>query len=113
MTAIVGFAIDSYRGGRTLVYVAKDGAIDVLGKEGPVSLPYKAGDVVLADSGGKPICGPVGVGGAIELAERVLNGEERYVTDPLALLVLAAAVCGFMGSHDDVDPLRSGAREAA
>lgn len=113
MTAIVGFAIDSFNGGKQLVYAAEPGVIDATTKDGVVAVPYRAGDIILADPNGGLICGPVGPTGAVDLAERILDGDARAITDPLALFVLAAAICGFMGSHDDVDPLRSGAREAA
>lgn len=96
MTAdISGFLIDTFANGRSLVYAAEPGVVSGMTKEGPIDLSYKAGDLILADKHGKSVCGPVGISGAVDLAERVLEGDPRALTDPLAMLVLAAAIVGF------------------
>lgn len=94
--AIIGFAVDSFKGGKQLVYAAEPGVVDAMTKDGVVAVPYRAGDIILADPEGGLICGPVGPNGAIDLAERVLDGDSRAITDPLALFVLASAVVGFL-----------------
>ncbi|MBB3705804.1 hypothetical protein [Aminobacter aminovorans] len=78
-------------------------------KEGTAELPYAAGDLLLADDDGRVICGPVSVPGAVELAERVLEGDLGAITHPLTLFALATALAGFRieldpGEPDPVEP---------
>lgn len=112
-SSIIGFAIDSFKGGKQLLYAAEPGVVDAITKDGAIQLPYRAGDIIFADANGKLICGPVGVAGAVDLAERILDGEERAVTDPLALLVLASAIVGFFAPGESGErPAAAVAREA-
>ena len=71
-------------------------------KDGPVPVPFCAGDVLLARMDDSVVVGPISHEAAFSLSERVLNGDQRAVTDPLSILALAAAVIGF-SRFDSVD----------
>jgi hypothetical protein len=95
-----GFALDDYRDGDSrLLILDHGGQFEEPTKDGPVMVPYYAGDAVLARKDGTVICGPVGPAGAVALAESVLEGDQRTITDPRALLVLAAAVVAFLDTY--------------
>ncbi|MBE1208161.1 hypothetical protein [Aminobacter carboxidus] len=93
---IEAVSIDTYRAGmRQLMSAAGPGTIPNMTKDGVVDVPYAAGDLLLANEQGNLICGPVSVPGAIDLAERILEGEQRAITHPLTLFTLAMALAGF------------------
>lgn len=102
---IQGFGIDTYHGGmRHLMYAAAPGSTKFATKDGSIELPYAAGDLLLTDEHGRMIVGPVSIDGAVELAERVLDGDQRAMTDPLTLLALATAIAGFRIEVDPDEP---------
>ena len=102
---IQGFGIDSYQNGmRQLMYAATAGTKPVITKDGTVDIPYAAGDLLLADETGNVIVGPVSLAGAVDLAERILEGDRRAITHPLALLTLATAIAGFRIETDTSEP---------
>lgn len=76
----------------SVLAVTVDGTMPVQTKDGDVELPYRAGDVLLADQQDNLICGPLSLAGAIDLAERVLDCNMRVRTDPRTLLCLATAL---------------------
>lgn len=92
--------LDSYRQGKwRLMQITQPGTFLVPVKEGEQEQRYSAGDVLIAGRNDSIVVPPVTVEGAIDLAQRILEGDSRAVTDPLAVLALAAAVCGFIRSH--------------
>ncbi|GAA2887766.1 hypothetical protein GGQ99_004740 [Aminobacter niigataensis] len=102
---IQAFGIDSYRRGmRNLMYAAAPGITKVITKDGTVDVPFAAGDLLLSDEHGRVIVGPVSLVGAVDLAERILEGDQRAFTDPLALLTLATAIAGFRIENDPAEP---------
>lgn len=92
------FKLDEFRGGRVLGYTETGGSFPVMAKEnGEVlirDVTYPPGSLVLFDQKGT-IVGPFAFPGALDLAERVLDGDPRALTDSRTLLTLAAAVVGF------------------
>lgn len=105
ISEIKGFGIDSYQNGmRQLMYAAEPGVTKIITREGSIELPFAAGDLLLADEHGRAILGPVSIEGAVDLAERILEGNLRAMTDPLALLTLATAVAGFRIEVDPDEP---------
>lgn len=105
ISEIKGFCIDSYQNGmRQIMYAAEPGVTKITTKEGSIELPFAAGDIMLADEHGRVILGPVSIEGAVDLAERILEGDHRAMTDPLALLTLATAVAGFRIEVDPDEP---------
>jgi len=102
---IHGIGIDVYHGGmRQLMSAAAPGTTKVLTKDGGVEVPYAAGELLLADEQGRVIVGPVSVSGAVDLAERVLDGDMRAITDPLTIFALATAIAGFRIEVDADEP---------
>lgn len=96
--------IDSFKGGtRDLCYTVNGGTVPLRTKDGTIETCFSPGSLVLA-SGENVIVGPITFGGAIELADAILDGNERAVTDPQAMLVLAAAVAGFCFQEDEPSP---------
>lgn len=88
--------IDRFRSGAwTVMFLTDSGTMQVKNKDGLADAPYRAGDAVLVRSEDNSIiCGPVGLQGAVDLAERIMEGD-RVSTDPLALLSLATAVIAY------------------
>lgn len=102
---IQAFGIDIYHGGmRHLMYAAAPGTTKVHAKDGNVDVPFAAGDLLLADEHGCVIVGPVSINGAVDLAERVLDGDPRAITDPLTIFALATAIAGFRVEVDPDEP---------
>ncbi|WP_127524638.1 hypothetical protein [Mesorhizobium sp. Z1-4] len=96
MKPLVAKLIDAFRNGKRRVMSATEpGSLTATGKEGPVELPYRVGDALLADERDEVICGPFSLQGAVGLAESVLEGNERAITDPLTLPVLATALVAY------------------
>ena len=108
---IPSIAIDTYQDGRrALLYTEGDGAVTVVGKDGPVDLHYRAGSLILADTtDGHVIAGPIDPEGAMALAKDVLDGKPGAITDPLATLVLACVVLGWVPVFDPFDEPASSA----
>lgn len=102
---IQGIGIDVYHDGmRHLMSAAAPGTAKVLTKDGSVDVPFAAGELLLADDHGRVIVGPVSVSGAVDLAERVLDGDMRAITDPLTIFALATAIAGFRLELDPCEP---------
>lgn len=79
-----------------LMRISASGAYDTLTPtNGAVAIPYEAGDVVLANRRGDVLAGPTSLAGATEIATQVLSGDERIITNPRTLLVLAMAIVAF------------------
>ena len=101
------FKLDEFRGGRILGYTETGGSFPVMAKEnGEVlirDVTYPAGSLVLFDQKGT-IVGPFAFPGALDLAERVLDGDQRALTDSRTLLTLASAVVGFSISPEPTEP---------
>lgn len=96
MRTIAAELLDTYRkGDRRLMLATDAGTTPARTKEGDVEVPYRPGDAILGSADNLVICGPVSPSGAIDLAERILDGDQRAVTDPLAILALAVAVVAF------------------
>jgi hypothetical protein len=88
--------VDTFADGRRRVMRAVEpGTVKVPTKAGLVDAPYNAGDALLVDADDLTICGPVSLAGATDLADRILDGDQRAVTDPQALNVLATALVAF------------------
>ncbi|ESW92960.1 hypothetical protein NKL07_22075 [Mesorhizobium sp. C280B] len=93
MTEIHAEVIDTFQRGTVRVMcVTEPGHTEVIGKEGNVKIPYKAGDVVLVGADDRLICGPIGFEGAIEFAEKILSGNTRAMTQPAGLQMLATVI---------------------
>lgn len=89
--------LDTFRAGKwRLMAITEPGLMKVGTKEGEVDQPFGPGDVVIATADGWLVCSPVSPAGAVDLAERILEGDARARTDPMAMIALAAAVCGFV-----------------
>ena len=89
--------IDRFANGRKLLMrVTAPGSYRALGKEGKVYMTYQAGNLMLCDAAGRVIVSPMGPEGAADLAGRVLDGDERALTDSAAIYALAIAVIGFI-----------------
>ncbi len=102
---VPAFAIDAFQQGRRrLMFTTAGGTVPVMTKTGVVETPYKPGEIILVDDADTIIVGPVSLVGAVDLAERILDGDQRMATDPKALLVLASAVVGFQIEVDPVPP---------
>lgn len=101
------FKLDEFRGGRVLGYTESGGTFPVMAKvNGEVltqDVIYPAGSLVLFDDKGT-IVGPFAFPGALDLAERVLDGDQRALTDSRSLLTLAAAVVGFSIPPETTEP---------
>lgn len=94
------FRRDSWR----LVVVQQDGSTTAIrkGEHGAeeFSLPFKAGDVTLTTADGNSLFPPISLNRAIDLAERILEGDSRAATDSVSQLVLAAALVAFRPPTD-------------
>lgn len=96
MTELRADEIDHFQGGRRrLMRITMSGVAVHRSKDGPVDLPFASGDVLLANERDDVIVGPVSLAGVVDMAERILEGDQRTITDPLAILALATAVVGF------------------
>lgn len=62
-------------------------------------VPYAVGDLILCGADGLVICGPVNRGRAVDLAVRVLEGEQRAVLDSRTAYVLAIGLLLGAPSH--------------
>lgn len=97
--AVEVHAIDvcAFENGRKVVTVTRPGVRKAPGpgKEGPVEVPFNIGDVMLVDSDGLAVVAPLGFAGATEIARKVIEGDQRTVTDSHSLRALATAVIGF------------------
>ena len=92
--------IDTFRAGKWRVMVVTEpGTLPVMQKVGgdmqTVSIPYGAGDALLSNDRDEVICGPMSMAGVTDLAERILDGDQRTITDTRSLLALATAVVAF------------------
>lgn len=114
MTNIRATPVDAFRDGTRLVMLAADpGSVTITGKEGAVSLPFKPGDALLADANGNVIVPPFSPEGVLELAMRVLDGDERALTNPHSMLVLSTALVAFPQAHAAPDPTPMDRKAAA
>lgn len=99
MAEIHATDIGSFREGkRRLMRVTKAGNIQHQTKDGLVDVGFPVGSVILADHSGNIIVSPTSLDGAVDLASRIIDGDAQSITNPLALLALATAVVGFIGS---------------
>lgn len=90
--------IDQFSEGRMRVMAASDsGTVTLSNKEGPVEVPYPAGSILLVNERDEVVCGPTSFEGALDLAERALDGHSRTITDSIALLAIASAFIGYAG----------------
>lgn len=106
--------IDSFRAGTWRVMVVTEpGKLPVLqktaGEMQTVDVPYAAGDALLSNDRDEVICGPMSLTGITDLAERILDGDQRAATDTRSLLALATAIIAFQieipaASHDASTP---------
>lgn len=104
-TPIHAQPLDEFNNGKwRILCVTSDGTLPVTTKEGQVDVPYRAGDVLLVDERDEVICGPVGLQGAVDLAERVLDCDAQVRTNPLTLLVMATALSAFSGIEVEPGP---------
>ncbi len=95
--------IDTFKdGSRRLMRADKPGTVGVIGKDGTtVPVSYPAGAAILSGVGGVALVGPVSFQSLCDLAERVLDGDPRALTDPLSLLALASGICTFRSDIRD------------
>lgn len=92
--------IDSFRAGTWRVMVVTEpGTLPVLqktaGEMQTVDVPYAAGNALLSNDRDEVICGPMSLTGITDLAERILDGDQRAATDTRSLLALATAIIAF------------------
>lgn len=81
---------------RELLRAERAGEYQQVGKEGAtIRVVYPAGAMIVADTCGRVIAGPLAPLDAMELAWQILDGDARAMTAPDSLLSLAAAVFGF------------------
>ena len=113
MMEIHAEVIDTFqRGAVRVMCVTEPGNTVVIGKEGKVKIPYKAGDVVLVGVDDRLICGPIGFEGAVELAERVLSGDSRAMTQPAGLQMLATVLVALSSELSRLPPMPAAAEVA-
>ncbi|MGT2467406.1 hypothetical protein ACVOMV_24850 [Mesorhizobium atlanticum] len=114
MMEIHAEVIDTFqRGAVRVMCVTEPGHTVVLGKEGEVKIPYKAGDVVLAGVDDRLICGPIGFEGGVEFAERILSGDSRAMTQPAGLQMLATVLAALSTLPQFQPPAPAAAAEVA
>lgn len=92
--------IDAFRAGTWRVMVVTEpGTLPVLQKTAgdmqAIDVPYAAGDALLSNDRDEVICGPMSLAGVTDLAERILDGDQRAATDTRSLLALATAIIAF------------------
>lgn len=85
--------IVSFRNGACrLMRVTNSGRYMVPTKDGEVAMSFAPGDVLIANANDDVIAGPIGLVPAMELAARVLDGDEREITNTMNFLALCAVV---------------------
>jgi hypothetical protein len=86
--------IDAFQSGAvTVMCVTKAGNSDMLARDGStVKVPYREGDVILVGDDSHLICGPVGFDEGVAFAERVLEGDQRALTQPVGIQMLATII---------------------
>lgn len=90
------FRLDEFKNGqRILSYTESGGTVQHQTKDGVVDVAYGPGSLVLFNDLGV-IAGPLNIEGARDLADRVLDGDSRAITDPRTLTLLAMAVTGWL-----------------
>lgn len=81
--------------GRIIAMTATDGTMTVRTREGDASAAYDKGSVVIADGLSNSIAGPASLEEARGLASQIMEGEQRALTHPQCLLLLAASLLLF------------------
>jgi hypothetical protein len=86
--------IDAFQHGTVQVMcVTKAGNSEMIARDGGViKVPYQEGDVLLIGDGARLICGPVGFEDGVAFAERVLEGDQRALTQPAGIQMLATII---------------------
>jgi hypothetical protein len=105
-TEIHASDVAKFANGRKVVSVTRPGTRQVPTKGGPVDQPFNVGDVMLVDSGGVAIVGPLNFAGATDIARAVIEGDPHAVTDSHSLRALATAVIGFATQVVAAEPIR-------
>lgn len=94
MTKVYATEVASFRDGEfRLCRLTPPKHHDGAGREGSnytaCGVPYAVGDLILCGADGFVICGPVNHDRAVDLARRVLEGEQRAVLDSRTAYVLS------------------------
>ncbi|MBR2689226.1 MAG: hypothetical protein IKE42_15340 [Aquamicrobium sp.] len=84
-----------FENGWKVVTVTKPGAMKHPSKDGPVEVPFNAGDAMLVGAAGGIIVSPLSFEGARDIARKVIECDPRTLTDGHSLRALATAVIGF------------------
>lgn len=87
--------LQEFRNGKFRVSeITECGQYVVRGREGSAdkTIDYSAGDLVLTDQAGLILCGPINKERSVNLALRVLQGEQRAVLDSQTVFALAVGV---------------------
>lgn len=102
---IEAIAVDSFQNGRRkILYTTHGGTVDVQTRAGLQEVGYRAGSVLLCNGRDEVIVGPVDPQGALDLAERVMEGDQRVITDSQTLLALACAVIAYEALPEPDEP---------
>lgn len=101
MSVLKARPLEAFRSGQWKVMATTEAGVrEESTKEGTVHVDFGVGEAVLVGGDDRIICGPISFVGAITLAGRVLDGNQRVVTDSHTQLMLAAAVVAFsQGAH--------------